>query len=109
MTGQRPRFEPGRALTLQAFAAVAVVLSLAAWQFSRGLEKTALATDRSERLRASPLAVADMAAAAADIASAPDFTRVSLRGAYDPMRAFFVSDRPGAGAEAWSVLRTPGR
>ena len=92
-------FRPGKALTAQAGAALVVVLSLAAWQFGRGLDKTALANERAERLGAQPVNAAALGA------DASDFVRLALVGAYDQERQFFVADRPG-GVEAWSVLHT---
>ena len=96
----REGFRPGKALTAQAAAALVVVLSLAAWQFSRGLDKTALANERAERLGAEPVN------AAALRADSPDFVRVALVGEYDPERQFFVGGRQAGGVEAWSVLAT---
>ena len=91
-------FRPGRALTAQAALALAVVLVLAAWQFSRGMEKSALASERAERLRALPVPSAVLGP------QTPDFTRVELGGTYDTEREFFVAGRLNAGVEAWSVL-----
>ena len=93
-------FRPGKALTAQAGAALAVVLSLAAWQFGRGLDKTALANERAERLGAEPVNAATLRA------DSPDFVRVALVGVYDPKRQFFVGGRQPGGVEAWSVLDT---
>lgn len=93
-------FRPGRALTAQAGAALVVVLSLAAWQFGRGLDKTALANERTERLGAEPVN------AAALRADSPDFLRVALVGEYDQERQFFVASRQPGGVKAWSVLDT---
>ncbi|MCY3813140.1 MAG: SURF1 family protein [Gammaproteobacteria bacterium] len=93
-------FRPGKALTVQAGAALVVVLSLAAWQFGRGLDKTALANERAERLRAEPVSAATLRA------DSPDFVRVALVGEYDPERQFFVAGRQPGGVEAWSVLDT---
>ena len=93
-------FRPGKALTAQVAAALVVVLSLAVWQFSRGLEKTALVNEHAERLGATPVE------ATALRAGAPDFLRVKLVGEYDPGKQFFVGARPAGGVEAWSVLRT---
>ena len=92
-------FRPGKALTAQAGVALAVVLVLASWQFSRGLEKTALANERAERLRA------DAVPAGTLNAETPDFTRVELTGTFDPERQFFVAGRPGS-VGIWSVLQT---
>ena len=96
-------FRPGKALTAQVAAALVVVLSLAVWQFTRALEKTALVNERAERLGAAPVA------ATALRADSPDFLRVTLVGDYDPGRQFFVGARQAGGVEAWSVLRTSGR
>ena len=93
-------FRPGKALTAQAAAALVVVLSLAAWQFGRGLDKTALANERAERLGAQPVS------AAALRADSPDFLRVALAGEYDQERQVFVAGRQAGGVEAWSVLHT---
>ena len=93
-------FRPGKALTAQAGAALVVVLSLAVWQFGRGLDKTALANERAERLGAEPVS------AAALRADSPDFIRVALVGEYDQERQFFVAGRQPGGVEAWSVLDT---
>lgn len=93
-------FRPGKALTAQAAAALVVVLSLATWQFGRGLDKTALANERAERLGAEPVN------AAALRADSPDFMRVALVGEYDQKRQFFVAGRQPGGVEAWSVLET---
>lgn len=84
-------FRPGLTLTLQAVAAFLVVIGLAAWQFTRGLEKTALRDARVERLGAAPIGAAELSPAT------PDFTRVELIGAYDGTRQFFVSARRGRG------------
>ena len=100
MTTLREGFRPGKALTVQAAAALVVVLSLAAWQFGRGLEKTALVNERSERLGAAPVEATVLRA------ESPDFLRVELVGEYDPERQFFVGARQPGGVEAWSVLRT---
>ena len=99
-------FRPGKALTAQVAAALVVVLSLAAWQFTRGMEKTALVNERAERLGATPAEATALRAAASDSAAAPDFLRVELVGEYDPERQFYVGARPAGGVEAWSVLRT---
>ena len=96
-------FRPGKALTAQAGAALVVVLSLATWQFGRGLDKTALANERTERLGAEPVN------AAALRTDSPDFLRVALVGEYDQERQFFVAGRPSGGVEAWSVLHTSDR
>ena len=93
-------FRPGKALTAQAGAALVVVLSLAAWQFGRGLDKTTLANERAERLGAAPVSVATLRA------DAPDFLRVAIVGEYDQERQFFVAGRQVGGVEAWSVLDT---
>lgn len=95
-------FRPGKALTAQAALALVVVLVLAAWQFSRGLEKTALANERTERLATAPIPAETLRADTAD------FTRVELVGEYDPARQFFVAGRRQTGAEAWSVLVATG-
>lgn len=91
-------FRPGWALTLQAGAAFAITLALAAWQFSRALEKTTLQDERVERLRAEPVAAAPAAA------TLPDFTRVSLTGVYDATRHFLVAARRGRGFEVFTPL-----
>lgn len=93
-------FRPGKALTAQAGAALVVVLSLAAWQFGRGLDKTALANERAARLRAEPVNTATLRA------DSPDFVRVALAGEYDQERQFFVGGRQPGGVEAWSLLDT---
>ena len=93
-------FRPGKALTAQVLAALVVVLSLAVWQFARGLEKTALVNERAERLGAAPVASTALRS------DSPDFLRVSLVGEYDPESQFFVGARQAGGVEAWSVLRT---
>lgn len=95
---QRPSFKPGVALTLQAAAAVATVLALAAWQLARGLDKSALAEQRRERLTAPPVDQAPEAAA--------DFARLTLTGRYDPQRHFLVASRRGSGFAVWTPLRT---
>ena len=91
-------FHPGWALTFQAGAAFAIALALAAWQFSRALEKTTLRDERAERLQATPLADAALSAAL------PDFTRVSLTGVYDSTRHFLVAARQGQGFEVFTPL-----
>ena len=101
MTLRDAPFRPGWALTLQAAAAVAIVLALAAWQFSRALEKTALRDARVERLRADALA----AAALSDAALA-DFTRVAFTGVYDAERHFLVAARRGRGFDVFTPLVT---
>lgn len=99
MTLRDAPFRPGWALTAQAAAAVVVVLVLAAWQFSRALEKAALREARLERLRAAPVAAAAGAAW-------PDFTRVALTGAYDATRHFLVKGRRGRGFEVITPFAT---
>lgn len=99
MTRGAAPFRPGWALTAQAAAAVAIVLALAAWQVSRALEKTALRDARIERLRAPPVS-------ALDATAVPDFTRVSLTGAYDAMRHFLVAGRRGRGFDVLTPLAT---
>lgn len=90
-------FRPGWALTLQAAAAVAIVLALAIWQLSRALEKTALRDARVERLRA------DAVGAAAVSGEAPaDFTRVAFTGVYDARRHFLVAARGGRGFDVFT-------
>lgn len=91
-------FRPGRALTAQVAAALAVVLALAAWQFSRGLEKTALKNAHAERLRSEPVGPADYTAAT------PDFTRLGLAGRFDAKRTFLVADRGGRGVQVVSAF-----
>lgn len=95
-------FRPGWALATQAAAAVAVTLAFAGWQASRALEKGALAEAKAERLRAAPVATAEFLAANAD------FTRVALRGVYDPERQFLVADRRGRGEQVFTPLRADG-
>jgi cytochrome oxidase assembly protein ShyY1 len=93
-------FKPGLPLTLQAGAALVVVLVLAAWQFSRGLEKSALEDARTERLRAAPI---EAGAVSADVA---EFTRIRLTGRYDSTRQFLVANRPGAPLTVFAALLT---
>lgn len=97
MTLRNAPFRPGWVLTLQAAAAVAIVLALAAWQFSRALEKTALRDARAERLGAPALAAAALAAAAP-----ADFTRVAFTGVYDAKRHFLVAARRGRGFDVFT-------
>ncbi len=85
---------------MQVAAALLTVLALAAWQFSRGLEKTALQDARLRQLRAAPVTAAAVTAATAD------FRRVSLSGYYDAERQFWVASRPGAPVQVVSPLRT---
>ncbi len=92
-------FRPGLALTAQAGAALIVVLVLAAWQFSRALEKSALEDLRVERLRGEPIE------AAAYAFETGDFTRLRLAGRYDPDRQFLVTNRPGGPATVFAALR----
>lgn len=91
-------FRPGWALTLQAAAAVAIVLALAGWQLTRGLEKSSLADERRARLSAPPVAM--------DPQAAPDFTRLALSGRYDAERHFLLPARRGDGVLVWTPLRT---
>lgn len=91
---------PRRALALPVAAALATTCALAAWQFSRGLEKTALEDARRERLRSPPMAAADFTP------DAPGFTRVAMTGRYDAERQFLVAPRPGARPQLVSPLRT---
>lgn len=91
-------FRPGWALTLQAAAAVAIVLALAGWQLARGLEKSSLADERRVRLSAPPVAT--------DPQAAPDFTRLALSGRYDAERHFLLPARRGEGVLVWTPLRT---
>ena len=93
-------FRPGWALTAQVAVALITVLALATWQFSRGLEKTALKDAHAERLRADPVP------AAAYTPATPDFTRVSLAGRYDAERTFIVGSRQGRGVQVVSPLHT---
>ena len=93
-------FRPGFALTVQVAVAVAVVLALAAWQFSRGLEKTALKNAHAERLRSEPVA------AAGDTAAVPDFTRLTFAGRFDAERTFLVADQVGRPVQVVSAFRT---
>ena len=81
-------FRPGWALTLQAAAALVTVITLASWQFSRALEKTALRDARLQMLRAEPTPATAFAPGIAN------FTRLSLTGRYDAERQFFVVNRP---------------
>lgn len=101
MTRGAAPFRPGWALTAQAAAAVAIVLTLAVWQVTRALEKTASRDARIERLRAPPVP-----AAALDATAPPDFTRVSLTGAYDATRHFLVAGRRGRGFDVLTPLAT---
>ena len=101
MTRGAAPFRPGWALTAQAAAAFAIVLTLAAWQVSRALEKTALRDARIERLRAPPVS-----APALDATALSDFTRVSLIGTYDATRHFLVSGRRGRGFDVFTPLAT---
>lgn len=94
-------FRPGWPLTLQAGLALAIVCGLAAWQFARGFEKTALADARVERLRASPID------AAAWSPKVPDFTRLRLDGYYDPQRHFLIAGPRGAAVQVVTPLETP--
>ena len=91
-------FKPGLALTLQVAAALVTVLALAGWQLARGLEKSALAEQRRERLSAPPAAIAP--------AAAPDFTRLALAGRYDAARQFLVASRRGRGFSVWTPFET---
>ncbi len=93
-------FRPGWALTAQVAVALVTVLALATWQFSRGLEKTALKDAHAERLRAEPVP------AATYTPETPDFTRVSLAGRYDAERTFIVGSRQGRGVQIISPLHT---
>ena len=93
-------FRPGWALTAQVAVALVTVLALATWQFSRGLEKTALKNAWAERLRAEPIPAATYTPAT------PDFTRLSLAGRYDAERTFFVGSRQGRGVQVVSPLHT---
>ena len=95
------QFRPGWPLTLQAGLALAIVVALAVWQFARGLEKTALADARLERLRAAPVDAAQWSAAV------PDFTRVRLTGRYDAERHFLVAAPRGPAAQVVTPLHTP--
>lgn len=95
-------FRPGWPLTLQAGLALAIVLGLAAWQFARGFEKTALADAREERLRAAPVD------ALAWSPTVPDFTRLRLAGYYDAERHFLIAGPRGAAVQVVTPLRTEG-
>ena len=99
-SGTASAFRPGWALTAQVAVALVTVLTLATWQFSRGLEKTALKDAHAERLRADPVP------AAAYTPATPDFTRVSLAGRYDAERTFIVGSRQGRGVQVVSPLHT---
>ena len=87
-------FQPGWALTCQVAIALATVIALSFWQFSRGQEKAMLAAERDQRLAAPALA------AGAFAPSTPDFTRLELAGRYDSERTFFIIDR----AQPWRYL-----
>ncbi len=94
-------FRPGRALTLQVTAALVATVGLATWQITRALDKMALADARDVRLQAEPVDAVRYAP------QTPDFTRLALKGHYDPERLFFVAQRPQArGFEVVSVLKT---
>ena len=93
-------FRPGWALTAQVAVALITVLALATWQFSRGLEKTALKNAWAERLQAEPIPTATYTPAT------PDFTRLSLAGRYDAERTFIVGSRQGRGVQVVSPLHT---
>lgn len=99
MTLRDAPFRPGWALTAQAAAALAIVLALAGWQFSRALEKTALRDARVERLRAEPTPASALSGNAL-----PDFTRVSFTGVYDAERQFLVAHRSGRGFNVFTPL-----
>lgn len=101
MTLRDAPFRPGWALTAQAAAALAIVLALAVWQFSRALEKTALRDARVERLRAPPTPAAELSRSAA-----PDFTRVSFTGVYDAERHFLIAHRSGRGFDVFTPFVT---
>lgn len=92
-------FRPGVALSAQVAVALVTVLALATWQFSRGLDKRALAGERSERLGRPPVDIAMLTP------DTPDFTRVALTGSYDAERHFFVAGRGPGRVQAWSTLR----
>ena len=98
MTLRDAPFRPGWALTAQAAAALAIVLALAGWQFSRALEKTALRDARVERLRAEPTPASALSG------NVPDFTRVSFTGVYDAERHFLVAHRSGRGFNVFTPL-----
>ena len=87
-------FRPGWALTCQVAVALATVIALSFWQFSRGQEKAVLAAERDQRLAAPALAAEGFAP------GMPDFTRLALAGRYDAERTFFVIDR----AQPWRYL-----
>ena len=93
-------FRPGLALTVQVAVALAVVLALAAWQFSRGLEKTALKNAHAERLRSEPVDAAGYTSAV------PDFTRLTLAGRFDAERIFLVADQVGRPIQVVSAFHT---
>lgn len=85
-------FRPGLALTAQAGFALVTVLALAYWQYSRGVEKSALAEARDEMLALAPREIR------VDTDTV-DFSRVATSGRYDRERSFFArairSGRPG--------------
>ena len=97
---KRRSFQPGFALTAQAGLALVVVLALAMWQASRGIEKSELRSARLERLAQPPIASSSI-----DADTAP-FTRVRLSGRYEAGRQFSVADGTRAGVQAWSVFKT---
>ncbi len=99
MAGTRA-FRPGKALTLQVAAALVTTVGLATWQITRALEKTVLADAREARLGAEPI---DIAGYSADT---PDFTRLALKGRYDPDRMFLVAEPRARGFDVISVLAT---
>lgn len=99
MTLRAAPFRPGWALTVQAAAALAIVLALAGWQFSRAVEKTALRDARVERLRAEPVPASALSGEAL-----PDFTRVSFTGVFDAERHFLVAHRSGRGFNVYTPL-----
>ena len=91
-------FRPGLALTVQVAAALATVVALSFWQFSRGQEKAGLAAQRDARLASAAVTAGSFGSAT------PDFTRLELAGRYDAERSFFVIDR---GQPWWYLVVTP--
>jgi surfeit locus 1 family protein len=84
-------------MTLATLVLLAAFVGLGQWQWQRGVAKEAV---WEEFGRATPA----RESAARELDSLPRFTRIALRGAYEPERQFLLDNRPHAGRPGYEVL-----